>query len=88
MENVILREKATLDLEYGAIPGPRNHVAHELYGPVTDTSCDVWVPTQAQTGRAAAAEAAGLDSDQVQIHTTYLGGASGAGQKRISLPRR
>ncbi len=72
-------EKRALDLEYEvpfldhATMSPMNCTAH-----VTDTSCDVWVPTQAQTAsRAAAAEAAGLDSDQVQIHTTYLGGGFG-----------
>ena len=39
------------------------------------TGCDVWAPTQAQTNsRKAAAAAAGLEPEQVRIHTTYLGG--------------
>ena len=42
------------------------------------TGCDVWAPTQAQTNsRKAAAAAAGLEPEQVRIHTTYLGGGFG-----------
>ncbi len=40
--------------------------------------CEVWTGTQFQTGdRAAAAEVAGLKPEQVQIHTTLLGGGFG-----------
>ena len=41
-------------------------------------SCEIWTGTQFQTGdRAAAAEVAGLKPEQVQIHTTLLGGGFG-----------
>ena len=42
------------------------------------TGCDVYTGTQFQTGdRAAAAFVAGLNPEQVRIHTTYLGGGFG-----------
>jgi isoquinoline 1-oxidoreductase subunit beta len=41
-------------------------------------SCDIWTGTQFQTvDRAAAAKAAGLPDEKVQIHTTFLGGGFG-----------
>jgi isoquinoline 1-oxidoreductase beta subunit len=41
-------------------------------------SCEIWTGTQFQTGdRAAAASVAGLKPEQVQIHTTLLGGGFG-----------
>ena len=45
---------------------------------VTDNFCEVWVPTQSQ-GRCmdAAKEITELDEEQIQIHTTYLGGGFG-----------
>jgi len=52
---------------------PMNATAH-----VTDSSCEVWAPTQNQTGAAQiAAKTSKLQSDQVTIHTTYLGGGFG-----------
>jgi isoquinoline 1-oxidoreductase beta subunit len=40
--------------------------------------CDVWAPTQAQTGsQATAARITGLDPGSVFIHTTFLGGGFG-----------
>src|SRR5207245_11511659 len=40
--------------------------------------CEIWTGTQFQTmDRAAAAEVAGLKPEQVQIHTTLLGGGFG-----------
>jgi isoquinoline 1-oxidoreductase beta subunit len=40
--------------------------------------CEIWAGTQFQTvDRAAAARAAGLDPERVQIHTTFLGGGFG-----------
>ena len=40
--------------------------------------CDVWVPTQNQTGaQEVAAEITGLPKEQVRIHTTFLGGGFG-----------
>jgi isoquinoline 1-oxidoreductase beta subunit len=41
-------------------------------------SCEIWTGTQFQTGdRMAAAQISGLKPDQVQIHTTLLGGGFG-----------
>ncbi|HEX6505214.1 MAG TPA: xanthine dehydrogenase family protein molybdopterin-binding subunit [Terriglobales bacterium] len=41
-------------------------------------SCEIWTGTQFQTvDRAAAAKAAGLPNERVQIHTTFLGGGFG-----------
>ncbi|MDN5336264.1 MAG: isoquinoline 1-oxidoreductase subunit beta [Synergistales bacterium] len=52
---------------------PMNALAY-----VKEDRCDVWAPTQAQgPSQIAAAEAAGLKTDQVFIHTTYLGGGFG-----------
>ena len=52
---------------------PQNCTAH-----VRADRCDVWAPTQAQTGaQSTAAEAAGLRPEVVSIHTTFLGGGFG-----------
>ena len=41
-------------------------------------SCEIWTGTQFQTGdRAAAAQVAGLEPEQVRLHTTLLGGGFG-----------
>ncbi len=68
-----------LDVEYEmpflhhATMEPMNCTAH-----VTTNSCEVWVPTQHQTGAMKAVkEVTGFSDDQVQIHTTLLGGAFG-----------
>ena len=68
-----------LDVEYEmpylhhATMEPMNCTAH-----VTADSCEVWVPTQHQTDtRKAAMEVTGFSEDQVQVHTTLLGGAFG-----------
>jgi len=68
-----------LDLEY-EVP----FLAHAPLEPmnctanVTDNFCEVWVPTQSQGGcMDAAKEITGLDEEQIQIHTTYLGGGFG-----------
>ena len=69
----------TLDVEYQvpflmhATLEPMNCTAH-----VTENSCDVWVPAQNQDRcESAAADASGLSSDQVNIHTTLCGGGFG-----------
>jgi len=75
----ILEENKTLDLEY-EVPflahstlEPMNCTAH-----VTEHFCKVWVPTQSQGGsKDAAKEITGLDEEQIQISTTYLGGGFG-----------
>ena len=68
-----------LDLEY-EVP----FLAHAPLEPmnctanVTDNFCEVWVPTQSQGGcMDAAKEITRLDEEQIQIHTTYLGGGFG-----------
>ena len=52
---------------------PMNCTAH-----VRSDGCDIWAPTQNQTGvLAMAAEIAGLKPEQVNVHTTFLGGGFG-----------
>lgn len=52
---------------------PMNCTAH-----VQPQSCEVWVPTQAQTrSQEVAAQAAGLPLEATTIHSTYLGGGFG-----------
>jgi len=57
------------------------HAAMEPLNCVVDLHsdrCEIWTGTQFQTGdRAAAAATAGLKPEQVQIHTTMLGGGFG-----------
>src|SRR5262245_16729349 len=62
------------------------YVAHAMMEPlscvaeVSADRCEVWASTQAQTSsRAAAAAAAGLPPDRVQVHTLFLG--SGLGRR-------
>lgn len=46
---------------------------------VSSTSCEVWSGTQIPgLAHSSAAEAAGLSPDQVQVHTTYIGGGFGS----------
>ena len=52
---------------------PMNCTAH-----VRESGCDLWVPTQNQTGCIqAATRITGLSPEQVRVHTTYLGGGFG-----------
>jgi isoquinoline 1-oxidoreductase beta subunit len=60
------------------------YLAHATMEPMNCTAsvkpdrCDVWVPTQNQTGvRMTAAGITGLRPEQVFVHTTYLGGGFG-----------
>ncbi len=57
------------------------HAAMEPLNVVVDLKpdhCTIWTGTQAQTmDRAAAAQTAMLNQDQVEIHTTFLGGGFG-----------
>ena len=58
---------------YHATMEPMNCTAH-----VTSDSCEVWVPTQNQTDTLKAVmEVTDFSEDQIQIHTTLLGGAFG-----------
>ncbi len=68
-----------IDVEY-ELP----YLAHAPMEPLNCTvrldgdSCEVWLGTQFQSlDQQAAAEVAGLKPEQVQIHTTFLGGAFG-----------
>src|ERR1700730_4673505 len=74
-------EKATrkIDVSYEvpflahATMEPQNCTAH-----VRRDRCDVWVPTQNQTNsQTVAAALTGLDTSQVFVHTTFLGGGFG-----------
>jgi isoquinoline 1-oxidoreductase beta subunit len=56
------------------------YVAHTLMEPINCTAyvrkdqCDVWAPTQGQTGaQMLASQISGLPPDKVNIHTTYMG---------------
>jgi isoquinoline 1-oxidoreductase beta subunit len=52
---------------------PMNCTAH-----VRPDRCDIWAPTQSQSGAlTTAVETTGLQPDQIHIHTTYLGGGFG-----------
>ena len=52
---------------------PMNCTAH-----VQKDRCDVWVPTQSQTGAFMTAQrVTGLKPEQIHVHTTYLGGGFG-----------
>lgn len=58
---------------YHATMEPMNCTAH-----VTADNCEIWVPTQNQTGVLKVAEKiTGLKPDQISVHTTYLGGGFG-----------
>jgi isoquinoline 1-oxidoreductase beta subunit len=68
-----------LDAEY-EVP----YLAHATMEPLNCTAdvradaCEVWVPTQAQTGtRRLAAQITGLPLERVTVHTTFLGGGFG-----------
>lgn len=59
-------------------------LAHATMEPMNCTAdvrpdgCEIWVPTQNQTGTlAAAVEITGLKPDRITVHTTYLGGGFG-----------
>jgi isoquinoline 1-oxidoreductase beta subunit len=60
------------------------YLAHAPMEPMNCTAsvgsegCDVWVPTQGQTGvQQVAAQVSGLPIEKVRVHTTYLGGGFG-----------
>jgi len=74
-----VESKKVLDLEY-SVP----FLAHTTLEPMnctvhlTDNLCKVWVPTQNQGASIdAAKDISGLDEDQIEIHTTLLGGGFG-----------
>ena len=56
-----------------AIMEPMNATAH-----VQADQCDVWAPTQSQTGvQRAAASITGMKQEEIKVHTPYLGGGYG-----------
>jgi isoquinoline 1-oxidoreductase beta subunit len=56
-----------------AIMEPMNATAH-----VQADQCEVWAPTQSQSGvQRAAAPITGLEQEQIKVHTPYLGGGYG-----------
>jgi isoquinoline 1-oxidoreductase beta subunit len=58
---------------YHATLEPMNCTAH-----VRQDRCDIWVPTQFQSGALmVAGKITGLKPEQIHIHTTYLGGGFG-----------
>ena len=66
---------ATYEVPYlaHATMEPMNCTAH-----VRADGCDVWAPTQNQTGaQSVAAKYAGVPTEQVRVHTTFLGGGFG-----------
>jgi isoquinoline 1-oxidoreductase beta subunit len=73
------RARRRLDAEYET-----PYLAHASLEPVNCTayvrrdSCDVWVPTQAQSAtQDEAARVSGLPKKAVRVHTTFLGGGFG-----------
>ncbi len=75
----LAREAKTIEAEY-ELP----YLAHATMEPmncvadVRTQSCEVWAGSQFQTfDRMTAAQAAGLKPEQVQLHTTFLGGGFG-----------
>ncbi len=78
-QGAIERASKKLDVTY-ILP----YLAHTTMEPMNCTidvrrdRCDIWIPTQAQTNHLTlAAKMTGLKTDQVHIHTTYLGGGFG-----------
>jgi isoquinoline 1-oxidoreductase beta subunit len=75
MEGAARKVEAVYQLPYlsHATMEPMNCTVH-----VRSDGCDLWVPTQNQTGTlAAAVKITGLKPEQVNVHTTYLGGGFG-----------
>jgi len=78
-EAVLERAAKTVEADY-EVP----YLAHACMEPlncvadVQTDRCEIWTGTQFQTvNRNAAADIAGLKPEQVQLHTTYLGGGFG-----------
>ena len=69
----VLRADYELPMLAHATMEPQNATAD-----VKADGCDLYVPTQVQgIAQATAAQAAGLKSEQVRVHTTFLGGGFG-----------
>ncbi len=75
MTDDVKKVRATYFLPYlsHATMEPMNCVAH-----VHGDACEIWVPTQDQSGTLeTAARVTGLQPEQIQVRTTYLGGGFG-----------
>ncbi|WP_246559409.1 xanthine dehydrogenase family protein molybdopterin-binding subunit [Citrifermentans pelophilum] len=75
MSSAAKKLEATFSLPYlaHATMEPMNCTAH-----ITASRCEVWAPTQNQTGvKALAEKISGLPADKVFVNTTYLGGGFG-----------
>jgi isoquinoline 1-oxidoreductase beta subunit len=79
VEGALGRAAKTIEVEYG-VP----YLAHAPMEPLNCTvklgpdRCEIWTGTQFQTGdQAAAAKILGFKPEQVEIHTTFLGGGFG-----------
>lgn len=71
-DNIVEACYATAPLAHATLE-PMNCVAR-----VTETGCDVWIGTQSQEDtRETAARVSGLPSEQVRVHSQYLGGGFG-----------
>jgi len=71
------------------------YLAHATMEPQNCTAdvhadrCDVWAPTQNQTGaQSTAAKITGLDTKTVFVHTTFLGGGFGRRFESILSAKR
>jgi isoquinoline 1-oxidoreductase beta subunit len=78
-EAALARAAKKLEAEY-EVP----YLAHAMMEPLNCTAeirpgaCEIWTGTQFQTGdQEAAAKIAGLEPEQVQVHTLFLGGGFG-----------
>jgi isoquinoline 1-oxidoreductase beta subunit len=79
VEAALARAARKLEAEY-EVP----YLAHAMMEPLNCTAeiragaCEIWTGTQFQTGdQAAAAKIAGLEPEQVHVHTLFLGGGFG-----------
>jgi len=86
VEAALARAAKTVEAEY-ELP----YLAHAMMEPLNCTaevgpeSCEIWTGTQFQTiDQAAAAKIAGLKPEQVQVHTTFLGGGFGRRANPVS----
>ncbi len=86
VDEALARAARVLEAEY-EVP----YLAHAMMEPLNavvelrEGACEVWTGTQFQTvDREAAAKAAGLKPEQVQIHTTLLGGGFGRRANPVS----
>jgi isoquinoline 1-oxidoreductase beta subunit len=89
-DGIIARKDGDSQKAYGAAPHKLDmkyslpYLSHATMEPMNCTvhvqkdHCDIWVPTQNQTGTLMTAQKiTGLKPEQIHVHTTYLGGGFG-----------